>query len=123
MTTLAKPIQGVLNIDNIQGNYRQVILRAKKRDGTLIDLTQYDKIRMEIKEANNVNEKPFIVFEVGSGFVISGSDNHILTFVLDERFWEMQVSKWVYDMVFLKTGQRSTLIKGKIINDLTVSSV
>ena len=91
--------QGVLNISSIQGNYLSVPLEFKSGT-TPIDLTDFLEIRMEIKQTFNVNEEAFLVFTVGDGLEISGDDNEILTFVLDEYFWESQTTRWVYDITF-----------------------
>lgn len=49
MANLNAPSQGVLNINNIQGNYLEVPLQFKL-NGTPINLTTYLGIRMEIKK-------------------------------------------------------------------------
>jgi hypothetical protein len=116
--------QGVLNISSIQGNYLEVPLTFKDGAGDPIDLTQYTEIRMEIKKTYNVNEEAFLVFTVGQGLTISGDDNEILTFVLDEYFWESQTTRWVYDIVFENAqGEKFTFIKGTITNTLTASKI
>lgn len=124
MTAIAKPIQGVLDIGNIQGNYRKIDLVfdfTTMPDVT--DLTSFDAIRMEIKEMYSVKVEAFIVFDLVSGLVISGVGNNTLSFELDEEFWAKQVKNWVYDIVFKVGEKRYTLIKGKITNDLTASSL
>lgn len=120
MTTIARPIQGILNIDNIQGNYRHITLRFFDGDDVPIELSDFENIRMEVKETYSVTVKPFLVYEVGTGLEISGNQ---MDFVLDESFWDKQVSNWVYDIVFQLDGKRYTFIKGKITNELTASKL
>ena len=121
MANLDKPIQGVINVSNVQGNYIEVPMEFTA-DSTPIDLTAFADIRMEIKKSYNVNETAFLAFTVGSGLTISGDDNNILTFVLDEYFWNTQRTNQVYDIVFETTdGKRFTYIKGTIHNVLTAS--
>ena len=116
--------QGVLNIQGVQGNYLQVPLTFKDGAGNPMDLTQYLEIRMEIKKTYNVNEEAFLVFTVGDGLTISGDDNEVLTFVLDEYFWNSQTTRWVYDIVFENAqGEKYTFIKGTITNTLTASKI
>ena len=115
--------QGVLNISSVQGNYLSVPMEFKSLD-TPIDLTDYVEIRMEIKKTFNVNEEAFLVFTVGDGLTISGDDNEILTFVLDEYFWNSQTTRWVYDITFENDdGEKYTFIKGTITNTLTASKI
>jgi hypothetical protein len=115
--------QGVLNIQGVQGNYLSVPMEFKSLD-TPIDLTDYVEIRMEIKKTFNVNEEAFLVFTVGDGLTISGDDNEILTFVLDEYFWNSQTTRWVYDITFENAdGEKYTFIKGTITNTLTASKI
>lgn len=115
--------QGVLNISSVQGNYLSVPMEFKSLD-TPIDLTDYVEIRMEIKKTYNVNETAFLVFTVGDGLTISGDDNEILTFVLDEYFWNSQTTRWVYDITFENAdGEKYTFIKGTITNTLTASKI
>lgn len=115
--------QGVLNISSVQGNYLSVPMEFKSLD-TPIDLTDYVEIRMEIKKTFNVNEEAFLVFTVGDGLTISGDDNEILTFVLDEYFWNSQTTRWVYDITFENAdGEKYTFIKGTITNTLTASKI
>lgn len=123
MTDIAKPIQGVLNIGNVQGNYRSIELVFTDGSNNPIDLTTYQGIRMEIKEMFSVQYTPFLTFTVGSGLVISGGSNNVMTFELDEAFWLSQVKKWVYDITFLINGERYTYIRGEITNDLTASKL
>jgi len=51
MATINKPIQGILNIENIQGNYRKIKL-IFNTSGVPIDLREYE-IKMQIKESLN----------------------------------------------------------------------
>jgi hypothetical protein len=117
--------QGVFDINNVQGNYVLIPLVFKRKNGIPIDLiATYKRIRMEIKTGFNVNIKPFLVFEIGDGLTISGDDNEILSFELDEAFWTSQVRNWVYDITFVdQLDKPRTLIKGNITNILTASSV
>jgi hypothetical protein len=126
MATTQAPVQGILNIDNVQGNYVLTPLEFKdKNTSAPINLvTTYKKIRLEIKPTYNVNITPFLVFEVGSGLDISGDNNQILSFVLDGEFWKSQIKSWVYDITFVDQMDRAfTLVKGNIKNVLTASSV
>lgn len=123
MANLLGPKQGVLNINSIQGNYLSVPLEFKNGTNP-IDLTQFVAIKMEIKRTYNVNETAFITFTVGDGLTISGVDNNILTFVLDEEFWNSQTTRWVYDITFENSlGEFYTYIKGTITNTLTASKI
>lgn len=123
MANLTAPKQGILNINNIQGNYLSVPMEFKS-NGTPIDLTQFENIKMEIKRNYNVNETAFLTFTVGNGLTISGTDDNILTFILDEDFWSSQNGRWVYDIVFeTASGQFYTYIKGTITNVLTASKI
>ena len=123
MANLLGPKQGVLNINSIQGNYLSVPLEFKNGT-TPIDLTQFVAIKMEIKRTYNVNETAFITFTVGNGLTISGADNNVLTFVLDEEFWNSQTTRWVYDITFENNlGEFYTYIKGTITNTLTASKI
>lgn len=116
--------QGVLNIQGIQGNYLEVPMSFKDGDDNPIDLTQFVEIKMEIKKTYNVNETAFLVFTVGDGLTISGAGNNVLTFILDEYFWESQTTRWVYDIVFENAqGEFYTYIKGTITNTLTASKI
>ena len=123
MANLNSPKQGILNISNVQGNYLEVPLTFTT-GGNPIDLTTFDAIKMEVKKTYNVNETPFLEFTVGNGLTISGTNVNILTFVLDETFWQSQTTKWVYDITFENvSGERYTYIKGTITNTLTASSL
>lgn len=116
--------QGVLNISSVQGNYLEVPMSFKDGNGDPIDLTQFVEIKMEIKKTYNVNETAFLTFTVGDGLTISGDDNEVLTFILDEYFWESQTTRWVYDIVFeTAQGEFYTYIKGTITNTLTASKI
>ena len=116
--------QGVLNIQGIQGNYLEVPLVFKDGDGNPIDLTQFVEIKMEIKKTYNVNEEAFLVFTVGNGLTISGANNNVLTFILDDYFWESQTTRWVYDIVFQNAFlEFYTYLKGTITNTLTASKI
>jgi hypothetical protein len=124
MANLNAPKQGILNINAIQGNYLDVPMTFKKQNGDPIDLTEYENIRMEIKKTFNVNETPFLTYEVGTGLTISGVDNNVLTFVIDEAFWDSQTTRWVYDIVFENEfGEFYTFIKGTININLTASKL
>jgi hypothetical protein len=126
MAEITAPVQGILNINNVQGNYVLVPLVFKtKVDDLPIDLVAtYTTIRLEIKHSYNVNIEPFIVYDLENGLTISGADNNILSFELDETFWTSQIKNWVYDITFEDVaGKAFTLIKGKINNILTASSV
>ena len=123
MANLNSPKQGILNISNVQGNYLEVPLTFTT-GGNPIDLTTFDAIKMEVKKTYNVNETPFLEFTVGNGLTISGANNNVLTFVLDEDFWQSQTTKWVYDITFKTANQRPyTYLKGTITNTLTASSI
>jgi hypothetical protein len=123
MAKLNGPIQGVLNISNVQGNYLEVPMQFKSGT-TPIDLTQFVEIRMEIKKTFNVNETAFLDYTVGNGLEISGDDNEVLTFILNEDFWNSQESRWVYDITFENgAGEKYTFIKGTITNVLTASKI
>lgn len=123
MANLLGPKQGVLNISNVQSNYLSVPLEFKSGT-TPIDLTQFVEIKMEIKKTFNVNETAFLTFTVGDGLTISGAGNNVLTFVLDEYFWESQTTRWVYDIVFENAqGEFYTYLKGTITNTLTASKI
>lgn len=122
MAEFTPPIQGELNISNVQGNYFPVTLEFKDGDTNPIDLTQYTDIIMEVKELYSVNYPAFITFTVGAGLTISGASNELLSFTLDSDFWEKQVQNWVYDITFVKSATESyTFIKGTITNVLTAS--
>jgi len=124
MANLNSPKQGVLNITIVQGNYLSVPTTWKNGLEQPIDLTTFDAIRMEVKKTYNVNETPFLTFTVGNGLTISGADNNILTFILDDVFWNSQTTKWVYDIVFeTATGEKYTYLKGNITVNLTASSL
>jgi hypothetical protein len=124
MAELTPPKQGILNINNVQGNYVLVPLQFSSEGNTINLATTYKQIRLEIKPNYNANLKPFIVFEVGDGLTISGDNSEILSFVLDNKFWESQTKHWVYDITFVDQLDRAlTLIKGNIANVLTASSV
>ena len=121
MTTLAKPVQGILDIGNIQGNYRKIDLQFDFSDWPDVDsLSDFDEIRMEVKELYNSTVKPFIAFDLVDGLEVVGNT---LTFILDHEFWNKHVKNWVYDITFRLGDQRYTLIKGKITNDLTASKL
>lgn len=123
MANLNSPKQGVLNISNVQGNFL-IVPMTFTTGGNPIDLTTFDAIKMEIKKTYNVNETPFLEFTVGNGLTISGTNNNILTFVLDETFWTSQTTKWVYDITFENfLGEKYTWVKGTITNTLTASSL
>jgi hypothetical protein len=122
MASFTPPIQGVLDISNVQGNYFPVLLEFKDGDTNPIDLTQFTEIVMEIKELYSVRQNAFLKFTIGSGLTISGDNNEKLSFILDDYFWSSQVSSWVYDITFVKSATESyTFIKGTITNVLTAS--
>lgn len=127
MTTLSRPIQGVINIENIQGNYRRLALKFKTKGTELfpsvpIDLTEYQSITMEIKEVNNVNRKPFLKFTLDDGLTILGNDNNILVFELNQEFWQTQIGDFVFDIVFVNSQNEAfTFVKGTLNNLLTAS--
>jgi hypothetical protein len=124
MANLNAPKQGVLNITLVQGNYLSVPTTWKNGLEQPIDLTTFDAIRMEVKKTYNVNETPFLTFTVGNGLTISGVNSNILTFILDDVFWNSQTTKWVYDIVFeTATGEKYTYLKGTITVNLTASSL
>jgi hypothetical protein len=119
--TIQSPIQGEIHINNIQGNYYEMPLVLTDGDDLPIDLSNVE-IVMEIKELPNVNQKPFIKWTKGNGLSVFGADNNGILFVLDAKFWESQVSKYVYDIAFtFPSGQSYTWIKGTITNVNTVS--
>jgi hypothetical protein len=122
MASFTPPIQGVLDISNVQGNYFPVLLEFKDGDTNPIDLTQFTEIVMEIKELYSVRQNAFLKFTIGIGLTISGDNNEKLSFILDDDFWSSQVSSWVYDITFVKSATESyTFIKGTITNVLTAS--
>lgn len=122
MASFTPPIQGVLDISNVQGNYFPVLLEFKDGDTNPIDLTQFTEIVMEIKGKYDVNYTPFLTFTVGSGLTLSGTNNEKLSFVLDSTFWASQVKNWIYDITFVVSSTESyTFIKGTITNVLTAS--
>lgn len=124
MANLSAPKQGVLNINAIQGNYLEVPMTFKDGNGDPIDLTSFVNIKMEVKKTFNVNETPFLTFTVGYGLTISGADNNVLTFIIDERFWDSQTTRWVYDIVFENAFvEFYTYITGTINVKLTASSL
>ena len=124
MATLNAFKQGVLNISGVQGNFLEVPLVFKDGDGNPIDLTQFVEIKMEIKKTYNVNEEAFIVWTAGNGLIIGGENNNVLTFILDDYFWESQTTRWVYDIVFKNVFQEYyTYLKGTITNTLTASKI
>jgi hypothetical protein len=121
MANIGSPTQGVINVSNVQGNYLEVPMEFNS-GGVPIDLTTFDDIRMEIKLRYNTNESPFLVFDLEDGLTISGASNNILTYVLDEAFWNNPTQKFVYDITFKTVdGKRFTYIKGTISNVLTAS--
>lgn len=123
MANLIGPIQGVLNISNVQGNHLEVPLQFKSGN-TPIDLSQFVQIKMEIKKTYNVNEAPFLIFTLGDGLDVSGDDNDVLSFVLGGDFWDTQDARWVYDITFENAeGEKYTYIKGTITNVLTASKI
>lgn len=124
MTTIKGHTQGVINVSNIKGNYLEIPMEFNSGT-TPIDLTLFDDIRMEIKLTYNTREQPFLVYDLqNGGLTISGINNNILTYTLDETFWDNPSQKFVYDIVF-KTldGKRFTYIKGNITNILTASKL
>ena len=122
MASFTPPIQGVLDISNVQGNYFPVQLEFKDGNTDPIDLTQYTSIVMEIKSGYDVTYPAFITFTVGSGLTISGASNEFLSFVLDSTFWNKQFKNLVYDITFTASPTESyTYIKGTITNVLTAS--
>jgi 3D (Asp-Asp-Asp) domain-containing protein len=121
MAEIKAPIQGVLDISNVQGNYIEIPMVFKTGSGAAIDLTTYEGIRMEIKEVYEVNAPAFRVLQVGSGLTISGTGNNILTFVLSEEFWNTPIQNWVYDITFEIDNKKFTYIKGQITNVKTAS--
>lgn len=123
MAEITGPTQGILKISNVQGNYLAVPLVFTDEDDQPIDLTQFQTIRLEIKELYNVNIPAFIAMEVGTGLVISGANNNLLTFELNKDFWAKQVKEWVFDITFQRDGKALTFIKGTITNDLTAGKV
>lgn len=123
MANLSAPVQGVLNISNVQGNYLEVPLQFSS-GGVPIDLSTFQNIKLEVKKTYNVGENAFLTLVVNDGMTISGANNDILTFVLDETFWQSQTTKWVYDITFENSsGEKYTYIKGTITNVLTASSL
>ena len=121
MANIGNPTQGVINVSNVQGNYLEVPMQFNA-SGNPIDLTAFEDIRMEIKLTYNTNESPFLVFDLESGLTISGANNNILTYVLDDTFWNNPTKKFVYDITFKTVdGKRFTYIKGTISNVLTAS--
>jgi|TARA_R110000822_G_scaffold114168_7_gene245625 hypothetical protein len=122
MAYFTPPIQGVLDISNVQGNYFPVLLEFKDGNTNAIDLTQFTEIVMQIKGKYDVNYPALITFTIGSGLVISGTSNEKLSFILDTYFWSSQTKNWVYDITFVKSATESyTFIKGSITNVLTAS--
>jgi hypothetical protein len=132
MTTLSKSIQGIINIPNIQGNFRPIGMKfftfeiqGTEEDPVKVkvplDLTEWT-ITMDIKEINNVNRKAFKRLTVGQGLEIMGEDNNVLKFDLDVGFWNTQINDFVYDIVFVSsTGQAFTFLKGSISQLLTAT--
>jgi len=121
MAEIKAPIQGELNVSNVQGNYVEVPMIFKTGSGVPIDLTTFSGIRMEIKEVYEVDAPAFRVLEVGTGLTISGEDFNFLTYVLSEEFWETPIQSWVYDITFEIDGKKFTYIKGQITNIKTAS--
>lgn len=124
MGNLSASRQGVLNINCIQGNYLEVPLTFKNGSGDPIDLTEFVNIKMEVKKTFNVNETPFLTFTLGYGLTISGDNNNVLSFIIDEKFWDSQTTRWVYDIVFENAFvEFYTYITGTINVKLTASSL
>jgi hypothetical protein len=118
MATLQQNKIGILNINLIQGNNKPIILVFKQKDilGELfpIDLTEYSEIKMDVKISVNVNETPFITFDLDEGFIISGDDNEVLSFEFTDEFLASQKTEWFYDMKFVKDEKVMQLIRGVI---------
>ena len=118
MAVINNSILGTLNINLNQGDNKSVSLVFKNKDvlGVLtpIDLTQYSNIKMDIKKRVDVNETPFISWEIADGLTISGDDNEILNFEFSQEFYSSQLTQWVYDLKFIKNSKISHMIKGVI---------
>jgi hypothetical protein len=118
MATLQQNKIGILNINLIQGNNKPISLVFNQKDilGDLvpIDLTEYSEIKMDVKKSINVNETPFITFDLDEGFTISGDDNEVLSFEFTDEFLTSQKTEWFYDMKFVKDEKVMQLIRGVI---------
>lgn len=122
MADLQAPIQGELNIGNVQGSSLEIILEFFDELDVPIDLTLYQAIKMDIKEIYSVRDCAFLTFDLTDGLTISGADNNVLSFSLDEEFWRTQTKTFVYDIVFTNASNESfTFIKGNINNVLTAT--
>lgn len=122
MAQLASPVQGILDISNVQGNDYEIILEFYDELDDPIDLTLYQAIKMEIKEIYSVRDCAFLTFDLTDGLTISGVDNNVLSFSLDAEFWRTQIKNFVYDIVFTNQADENyTFIKGTINNTLTAS--
>lgn len=124
MTTLPIQRQGVLNINNLQGNSRTIALTLNMRSSPEsnmepIDLRFWD-VAMEIKTSNNPNQKPFRRLTVGNGLQVMGAEHNVLVFELSKEFWDSVRTSFLYDIVFLSsTNKAFTFVTGVINQKLT----
>lgn len=86
-----------------------------------LDLTQFTSIKMDVKKSVNINEEPFLTFDLTDGLTISGDDNNILEFTFEEEFTSSQNTRWFYDILFTGADGNTTIVGGEISIQLLVT--
>lgn len=125
MATLIKDTVGVLDIELIQGDDKTVTLAfstVNLAEQTVpLDLRQYSAIRLDVKSAKDVNERPFFSFTLGNGLTVSGEDFNVLTFSFTTQFVATAQTSWFYDIKFTSVEGVKHLIEGSINVQKTVT--
>jgi len=125
MATIEKDVQGVLDIQLIQGDDAPISLVFETLDAlgdpVPLDLRTYSAIRLDVKSQKDVNEKPFISLSLGKGLTILGDNFNVLFFELLQQFNDTDSVSWFYDIKFTNAEGTKHLIAGSISIDRSVT--
>jgi hypothetical protein len=114
---------GNAKLSLIQGNAKTFSFNFSNvlPDGTKepFDLSQYEEMRMDVKSKVDIDIEPLFTFTLEDGLTISGDDNEILSFTLEDQFNDTKITKWFFDILF---DGKLTLLGGEI-NILNVVTV
>jgi hypothetical protein len=106
---------GYVKLSLIQGNQKTFSFNFANvlPDGTKepLDLSEYEGVRMDVKSKVDIDIEPLFTFTLGSGLTISGDDNEILSFTLEDEFNDTKITKWFFDILF---DGKLTLLGGEI---------
>jgi len=114
---------GYAKLSLIQGNEKTFSFNFSNvlPDGTKepFDLSQYTEMKMDVKPKVDIDVLPLFTLTLLNGLSISGDNNEILSFTLEDQFNDTKITKWFFDILF---DGKLTLLGGEI-NILNVVTV